>query len=348
METGKMRVFHGVRNYGTQSGFLARELRKNGIVAASVTKYDPFDRLTDVTLKNRGDNIVEKVYNYVWNQAYSVYCFFNYNIFHFYPGRTFLRSRWMLPLYRFFGKKVVFEYLGVDVQKYKYSVENFKYTNIIYKIDKSEAEEHDQSIDKMLKQHERYADLQLVCAPCYSPFVPGSTVLPLGLDLSTYKYEPMPKREGAVKIMHAPTHRGNKGTKFILSAIDRLIQEGYPVEKMLVENVSHDRLKEMYMECDIFVDQIMGGWYGTASVEAMALGRPVVCSIYEEFSKYVDYGDRVPMIHADPDIIYDVLKHLVDNRAALPEIGKKGREFVEEVHDIRKNAKLLIDLYQQI
>jgi hypothetical protein len=31
------------------------------------------------------------------------------------------------------------------------------------------------------------------------------------------------------------------------------------------------------------IDQIMAGWYGTASIEAMAIGRPVICFIRESY-----------------------------------------------------------------
>jgi glycosyltransferase involved in cell wall biosynthesis len=349
MDRHKMKVFHGLVNYGTQSGFHARELRELGIDAKSVTQYDKFERVTDLTLKHSGKNLVHKLYNYIWNQIYLVYCFFRYNIFHFYAGKSLTKSQWDLPLYKFFGKKIVFEYLGIDVQKYKYCVENFKYTNIIYLVDEEHAEEHDRNIEKKLNWHGKYADLQLVCAPCYSPYVSGSKVLPLGIDLDEYTYTPMPERNGKLKIMHAPTHRGNKGTEFIIDAIDRLIDNDYAVEKMLVENVSHSRLKELYRECDIFVDQIMGGWYGTASIEAMALRRPVVCSIYEEFCEYADYTEGMPIIHADPDSIYDVLKQLVvKDRRELEKIGAESRSFVEKVHDISKTTDLLLEIYTKL
>jgi glycosyltransferase involved in cell wall biosynthesis len=349
METEKMKVFHGLVNYGTQSGFLARELRRKGVHAKSVTRYDPYERQTDVNLKHSGKNIFQKLYNYLWNQAYLVSCFFRFNVFHFYASKTLFNSGWDLPLYRLFGKKVVMEYLGIDVQKYRYSVDSFKYTNIVHIVDEESAEEHDREIDERLKRHDKYVDLQLVCAPCYSPFVEESSVLPLGLDIDEYQFTPYDQHTGPIRIMHAPTHRGNKGTPHIIGAIDRLIEEGYPVEKMLVENVSHDRLKEMYKECDIFVDQIMGGWYGTATIEAMATGRPVVCSIYEEFCEYVDYTDDMPIIHADPDTIYDVLKNLVLNeRSELELIGRESRAFAENVHDISKTTDQLLQLYKDL
>ena len=347
MDRSKMKVFHGLVNYGTQSGFLARELRKNGIFAKSVTRYDRFNRVTDIKLKHSGSNIIEKLYNYIWNNIYLLYCFYKYNIFHFYAGKSLTKNQWELPFYKLFGKKVVFEYLGIDVQQYKYSVENYKYTNIIYLIDEEDAEEHDNNIQQMLKRHNKYADLQLVCAPSYSQHVPGSIVLPLGIDLEEYDFTPIPAQNGKLKIMHAPTHRGNKGTKYVIDALNKLIEEGYQIEKILVENVNHDKLKELYKQCHIFIDQLFG-WYGTASIEAMAIGRPVVCSHNPEFYKYVDYGEQIPMIHATPDNIYDKLKNLIEEQEKLSKIGKESRKFVEDIHDIKKTTEFLIGRYKKL
>lgn len=105
-----------------------------------------------------------------------------FNVFHFYASKTLFKSGWDLPFYRLFGKKVVMEYLGIDVQKYRHSVESFQYTNIIHIVNEEDAEEHDRTIVERLKLHDKYVDLQLVCAPCYSPFVEESKVLPLSLE----------------------------------------------------------------------------------------------------------------------------------------------------------------------
>lgn len=347
MNLSRIKVFHGLVNYGTQSGFLARGLRERGIESFSVTGFDPFNRVTDLTLKHSGNNIIEKSYNYIWNKIYLLHCFFYYNVFHFYAGKTLTNSQWELPFYRLFGKKVIFEYLGSDVQLYRYSVENFNYTNIIYRVDEEEADERDRKIKEKLKRHDKYADLQLVCAPCYSPFVPGSQVLPLAIDLEEFPYTPMHTLDDKIKIMHAPTHRGNKGTIFVVEAIDRLIAEGYPVEKVLVENVSHSQLKEYYKNCHIFVDQLLAGWYGTASIEAMAIGRPVLCNINEDYYKYVDYGEQIPIIHVDPETIYEKLINLVQSRNNLEHIGMKSKEYVENVHDIRVVVNQLTGFYEK-
>ena len=148
--------------------------------------------------------------------------------------------------------------------------------------------------------------------------------------------------------MHAPTSRDNKGTSYIIQGLEKLVEEGYNIKLNLVENVSHEELIEQYIECDIFVDQILAGWYGTAAIEAMALGRPAICFLRKSYMKHIDYGDKIPIINAQPSSFYTVLKELIDNKYRLQQIGLKSRKFVEEVHDIKKVTKRLISKYNSL
>ena len=58
----------------------------------------------------------------------------------------------------------------------------------------------------------------------------------------------------------------------------------------------------------------MLGWYGGVAVEAMALGRPVVCRIDQAANPF---GERLPIVDASPDDLRDRLRPLVRDRAAL-------------------------------
>lgn len=344
----KFRVFHGLVNYGTQAGFFARELRKQGISSMSVCGYDRLNRIIDVTLKNSGNNILQKAYHYIWNSCFKVKSFFSFDIFHFYYGITLTNKQWDLPFYKLFGKKVVFHYLGFDVQLYQHSVDKFEVTNLRFEFNSITGALHDKAILKRLKFETKYADIQIVCAPCYSEFVNGSIVLPLAIDIDEYAFSIKQNTSDELVILHAPTSRDNKGTSFILEAISRLIKEGYKIKFVLVENLSHKDLKDQYKKCDIFIDQIVAGWYGTASVEAMAIGRPVICSIRKEYFEYINYGNDIPIIHAYPDSIYDVIKETILHPERLGEIGLKSRKFVEKVHDLRRLTGELILNYKKV
>lgn len=346
MNKQSMRVFHGLVNYGTQAGVFARELRHKGICAQSVTGYDKFHRLTDLTLKHSGRNVIEKILNFSINLFIKLRCFFKFNIFHFYFGRSLFAHHFDLPFYNIFGKKVVFHYLGVDVQQYGVSVSKYKTTNIKSYI--SDGNTHDEIISKRIEKEYRYSDLMVVCAPYISEFVNNSIVVPLAINLDQYQYHEMNPISKVLKIMHAPTSRGNKGTEYIIEAVGKLTNEGYDIDLMLIENVSHNNLKEKYKECDLFIDQILAGWYGTASIEAMAIGRPTICFIREEYFKYIDYGQNIPILNATPDTIFQVLKNAIDQKEKLPGIGRMSRDFVEKIHNSTKLADTLISLYEKM
>lgn len=344
MKQKKLKVFHGLVNYGTQAGLFAKELRKHGIDAISVSYPDPYKRLIDVELLY-GGNIIQKILKHLWNWIRRFYWFCSFNTFHFYFGSTLFPKQWDLRFYKFFRKKVIMEYLGYDVQLYQYSLNKYKITNVEFYKPHLESIIADQIKIKRLKYESKYLDKQIVCAPYLSEFVPNSIILPLAIDLDKYIFSPRPVPVNEIVIMHAPTDFNNKGTSFIIDAIDKLINEEYNIKKLIIENVKHDELINKYLECDIFIDQVLGGWYGTAAVEAMALGRPTLCFIREEYFRYIDYGEKIPIINANPTNIYEVLKKTIENKNLLPEIGYKSRKFVEEIHDLKKLTIKLISIY---
>lgn len=346
----EIKVFHGMVNYGTQAGLLSRGLRKANIKALSVSYFDRFNRFCDIVLPNSNNkNLYQKAIYYIKSLKDRLNWFREYNIFHFYFGTTLLPFQLDLPFYKIFGKKVIMEYLGNDVQLYKKSIEKYSITNQKYyytkKIDGLKA---DRRKIFRLWFESNFVDKQLVCAPYISEFVQRSIVFPLAIDITEYQYIPQKKLTDEIIILHAPSHRGNKGTVFILEAIDRLKNNGYNIKLLLVENVSHSEIKEKYIQCDIFVDQLVAGWYGTASIEAMAIGRPVVCFLRESYFKYIDYGDSIPIINANPSTIYEVLKKLILEKYKLPEIGAKSRKFVEKIHALDVCIEKLINIYNKL
>jgi hypothetical protein len=77
----------------------------------------------------------------------------------------------------------------------------------------------------------------------------------------------------------------------------------------------------------------------------MAIGRPTICFIRESYFEHIDYGNKIPIINAQPGTIYDVLKKTINNKHLFPELGKRSREFVESIHDLDKLTDRLIEIY---
>lgn len=329
-----MKVFHGLVNYGTQAGFLAKGLKDNGIEAISVVHYDKSKRIVDIELNYSSSKLI-RYYQEVFN---FIRFFRKYNIFHFYYGKSILPFNLDLPFYRLFKKKVIMEYLGHDIDfclglnGYNHRGEKFSRLKKI----------------KQIYSQSKMVDKQIVCAPYYYQFVDNSVVLPLAIDINHYKFSPLNLNQDYLKIMHCPTHRIYKKSDIIEDAIYKLIDEGYKIKYKCITNVTHDKLIEEYLSSDIIIDQL-NSWYGTVSIEAMALGRPVVCGYHKHltFYEYEKFGN-LPIINADIYNVYNVLKDILEGKYNLEEISIKSRKFVENVHSLNVVTNQLIDIYKNL
>ncbi len=142
-----------------------------------------------------------------------------------------------------------------------------------------------------------------------------------------------------IKILHAPNHKAIKGSSFVVGAIDTLKKEGYNVELIFKQGVSNKEFLNVVKDADIVVDQLIMGWYAMFSMEAMSLGKPVICAMRQDLVSLfentgcVDVGE-FPMINASPSTITDELRKLLDNKENLINIGKQSRKFVEKYHSL--------------
>ncbi len=107
-------------------------------------------------------------------------------------------------------------------------------------------------------------------------------------------------------------------------------------------------MKYYQAQCDIAVDQLIYGWWGSTSIECMALGKPVVCYLNPElknefFKSFTEYKS-LPIIEADINSIYHVLKKLVSDAEYRKKAGEESRRFSEKHFDARINSKLFSNL----
>ena len=141
----------------------------------------------------------------------------------------------------------------------------------------------------------------------------------------------------------------SKGTGYIREAVEKLQQEGYAVEFMFFDKVSHNDLKYYQVQADIVVDQIYCGWYGSTGVECLALGKVVITYVNPAVEELLrNEGRENPVISASPDNIYEVLKELVTNKQMRQEYEKRARQYAEKYHDYRIVQKRLSGFYEKI
>jgi len=110
--------------------------------------------------------------------------------------------------------------------------------------------------------------------------------------------------------------------------------------------MTNQEVKGALKQADIVVDQLLLGVHGIFSVEAMALGKPVLCYIRDDLVE--KYPSDLPIVNANPDTIEVELEKLLVNPQLRTEIGKRSREFTERYHDSRVVARKLIKLYESL
>jgi hypothetical protein len=119
---------------------------------------------------------------------------------------------------------------------------------------------------------------------------------------------------------------------------------------VLVEGVSHAEARRLYERADLLVDQLLVGWYGALAVELMALGRPVACYIRREDLDVLPppMAEELPVLDVEPASLVATLRQLLTaRRSELPELGRRGRAYVERWHDPRAIAAGMADAYRR-
>ena len=148
------------------------------------------------------------------------------------------------------------------------------------------------------------------------------------------------------QIVHAPSIKATKGTQYVHKAVEKLKKMRLDFEYIEVIGVSHQEAIQIYSQADIIIDQLLMGSHGAFACEAMALGKPVITYIIDEL--FGTYPDGLPIVNANIDTIDSVLEELVCSPEKRHYLGKKGRLYVEKVHDIKVVARKLLEVYKGI
>jgi len=199
------------------------------------------------------------------------------------------------------------------------------------------------------KQYPKFASNlvkhRYVSTPDLLEFVPDAEWLPNPVNLDNLDYS-KPDTEGPLKILHAPTNRKVKNTEAVLSAISNLEEEGLDIQFTLVEDSQHSDLLQQITSHDLIIDWLNPefGIYGVFSIESMALGRAVICSLTD--SLYDKYD--IPVVSIQPRVLASKIKEFYNDRKLLVEVGKTGHDFVQKHHNPVESAKKVVKQYESI
>jgi glycosyltransferase involved in cell wall biosynthesis len=277
--------------------------------------------------------------------AFASYAVRNFDLFHFFWGQSLFGLDVVphtdLPFLKLLGKKVFVHFRGLDIVDLAY----FDYLRAV-SVGKTIAVPPRSRPDQIraLSLWRRYADRMLVSEPDLLEIVPEAELVPQTID--TEYWSPAGNsapRNGTIRIVHAPTMRRKKGTEFVIEAVERLKSTGLPVELVLVEGIQAGRVRELYENCDIGVDQVLYGWHGKFSVELMSMAKPVICYINPRFGCY---RPDLPVVNAGPRELEQTLRELAANPDRRRRLGAAGRAYACKYHDIKVVIDQCLAIYE--
>jgi hypothetical protein len=198
----------------------------------------------------------------------------------------------------------------------------------------------------------RYVDLCVTPMPDYahaSLFFPRAVHvrIPLPVDSSLPS---KPRRPGPIRVVHAPSRRGFKGTDVILKAIELLASTRSDFVFSVLENLSHAAFLAALADADVLIDQVHSFGAGMAALEALGSGKVVISGNAREMRAYFPWGDENPIVDAsaDPAMLASRVSSLLDRPAELASLAEAGVAFVQRRHESRIVAAQYIDSWSRV
>ena len=247
-------------------------------------------------------------------------------------------------IFNYLKRPIIISFGGTDVRIENIARKNNPY---FYQMPYSRGEKEIRKRLEIFSHYIKYAATDYELSEYIQPYFDKVFILPQSIDLSTCYYK-IPNTSTTIPIIiHIPTHREFKGTKYIEAAIERLKTEGLSFDfRLLNNNITQQQVKYEIAKADIVVDQIRAGCHGVTAVEGMASGKPTVCYIRDDL---IDkYPSDLPLVNANPDTIYDKLKELIQDSEMRREIGMKSRKYVEKYHSLDVIGPRLLEIYKEI
>jgi glycosyltransferase involved in cell wall biosynthesis len=342
-----IRVLHGPLKSAGQPGALAKAIDRLPDFSArslQVTLSEfgyPADLLFPVLSTSTSGELIDALRSVVHD----------FDIFHFHArGFLFDAKGASLPTaldllaLKAAGKIVVFHFRGTEARLQSEFKALSPYHYVDDDEDQTNAKFPEAAKQRYMQLVSAIADRVFVVDAELQGYVPNSQIIERAIDLDDWQFVGVQNKERPL-VVHAPSRRGVKGTRSVMSAVARLKRKGLDFDFELVEGQTNTEARKIYERADIVVDQLRIGWYGVLAVEAMALGKAVISYVRDDLAHHL--GEEAPLAVATPGNIETVLEDLITNHELREKLGHSGRGYCERVHDATKIAGKLAEIYQE-
>ena len=263
---------------------------------------------------------------------------------------------WLEPLlFKLSGIRVVMLAYGSDFWRYSWIPETLVRHALLISYPDPGRSEHE--IECRVKRWMRHADIvvggfMVEGASRWDVLATNFLVVPLDRIKPREQWSKADGRSAAVKIVHAPNHRGVKGTEFMLAAIERLRKRGYAIELKLLEKVSNDAVLAAMREADICLEHCIGSGYALFAIEAMGSGSAVLSNLEDEHRigvhRHFGWLDQCPIVSANIDQLEETLEFLIKNPSLREQLGRIGIDYVKRFHSPQMAQYLFSSIYRKM
>lgn len=255
-----------------------------------------------VWIPNRMEHLLINLRERLWkSRIYSAiqkYKLLDFDVYQLDGGLGFFRDSSILQMLKARGKKIICCYTGSDL----------RVRGIVPAID-------------------QISDLNISVEFDHQYLHPNLTHVPFPIDSERFSIQPKRKQDKLI-ISHAPTNRQAKGSDIIIPIVQQLEQE-YPVELKLIENLPYAEALKQKAQSDIFIDQIGDLGYGISGLEALCMGIVTCSCVAPGFAeKYPDH----PFIEISFGNLRAQLIHLIEDTEFRMQQAKAGHAWVKRIH----------------
>ena len=342
------KILHGPNNISGMPYLLASAQRDAGFDSESVTRWQPVFRYESDRWLDPSGSSTRPVHprSFIKNELY------DYDVYHFYFGQGYFGDYLKeFPKLKKKGKKIFMTFCGCDIRDSKFTMQtyNFSVCKECWPTACSKNRIH------ALEFCKKYASGIFVSTVDLIDFIPEAIWLPQPVSETVIQHADLYEAQTAqnltrefshqhpLRVIHAPSDPGKKGTRYIIDAVRNLRELDYPIVLDLVTNASHEEVIDRARIADVAIDQLMAGAYGSFSVEMMAMGIPTVCYLRESWNSR--YSEIPPLLSCAPDEIESLLADIVAQKFDLPSISEAGTAYVKEFHAANKVARAALDAY---
>ncbi len=278
-----------------------------------------------------------------------------YDIWHFNWSKTLFFYPLNILLLKLYGKKVVVTFRGSDVEtdldflKTNQEIKNQKlnwpdyYKNYYHRSVWAKLYRRVRSMIMV-----KMADRVILSGPYLAHSVAHyDQIIGNALNLDQIESVKSNKSQENFTILHAPTDPKVKGTDIIEKAFNNLSKNFPECNFKILKVTDHNHLLEEMSKASIVIDQLLVGWYGVQALEALVLGKTVMCFINDPYLKLMDFDQPLPVVNTNAFSFEQDLANLI-KAGKFKESNLAGQHFVHKYFNQEKIADQFEQIYKQV